>query len=54
MDLAAVTSWTVVPQGQAVREDGSRFPAKDLPVPPSLTPEMTEADPAGHMRFSPT
>jgi PAS domain S-box-containing protein len=32
MDLAAVTSWPVVPEGQAVREDGSVFPAEDLPV----------------------
>jgi PAS domain S-box-containing protein len=32
MDLAAVRSWPVVPEGQAVREDGSPFPAEDLPV----------------------
>src|ERR1700743_316137 len=32
MDLAAVTSWPLVPEGQAVREDGSPFPAEDLPV----------------------
>ena len=32
MDLAAVTSWPVVPEGQAVREDGSPFPPDDLPV----------------------
>ena len=32
MDLTAVTSWPVVPQGQAVREDGSPFPPEDLPV----------------------
>ena len=32
MDLAAVTSWPVVPEGQAVREDGSPFPPEDLPV----------------------
>ena len=32
MDLAAVTSWPVVPEGEAVREDGSPFPAEDLPV----------------------
>jgi len=36
MDLAAVTSWPVVPEGQAVREDGSPFPAEDLPVPVAL------------------
>jgi PAS domain-containing protein len=32
LDMAAVTSWPVVPQGRAVREDGSPFPAVDLPV----------------------
>ena len=32
MDLTAVTSWPVVPEGQAVREDGSPFPPEDLPV----------------------
>jgi PAS domain S-box-containing protein len=32
MDLTAVTSWPVVRQGQAVREDGSPFPLEDLPV----------------------
>jgi PAS domain S-box-containing protein len=32
MDLAAVRSWPVVPQGQAVREDGSPLLAPDLPV----------------------
>jgi PAS domain S-box-containing protein len=32
MDLAAVRSWPVVPEGQAVREDGSPFPAEDLPI----------------------
>jgi len=36
MDLAAVTSWPVVPEGQAVREDGSPFPAEELPVPVAL------------------
>ena len=32
MDLTTVTSWPVVPEGQAVREDGSPFPPQDLPV----------------------
>jgi PAS domain S-box-containing protein len=32
MDLAAARSWPVVPEGQAVREDGSPFPPDDLPV----------------------
>jgi PAS domain S-box-containing protein len=36
MDLTAVTSWPVVPEGQAVREDGSPFPPQDLPVRAAL------------------
>jgi PAS domain S-box-containing protein len=36
LDLAAGTSWPVVPQGNAVREDCSPFPAADLPVPVAL------------------
>jgi PAS domain S-box-containing protein len=36
LDMAAVTLWPVVPQGRAVREDGSPFPAVDLPVPVAL------------------
>ena len=36
LGLAAATSWPVVPQGKAVREDGSPFPAEDLPVPVAL------------------
>ncbi len=36
IDLAAVKSWPVVPDGQAVREDGSPFPPGDLPVPVAL------------------
>jgi PAS domain S-box-containing protein len=32
MDLAEVTSWPVLPEGQSVREDGSPFPPDDLPV----------------------
>ncbi len=44
MDVAAVTSWPVVPQGQAVREDGSPFPAKDLPVPVALRTGEIVAD----------
>jgi len=36
VDPAAVRSWPVVPQGRAVREDGSPFPAGDLPVPVAL------------------
>ena len=30
------TSWPVVPQGRAVREDGSPFPVQDLPVAVAL------------------
>src|ERR1700722_18538674 len=36
VDAAGVTSWPVVPQGRAVREDGSPFPTEDLPVPVAL------------------
>ena len=36
VDPAGVTSWPVVPQGKAVREDGSPFPTEDLPIPVAL------------------
>jgi PAS domain S-box-containing protein len=36
VDAARVTSWPVVPQGRAVREDGSPFPVEDLPVAVAL------------------
>jgi PAS domain S-box-containing protein len=36
VDLAGVTSWPVVPEGQALREDGSPFPTEALPVPVAL------------------
>ena len=36
MDLTAVKTWPVVPEGQAVREDGSPFPPQDLPVSVAL------------------
>ena len=32
MDLSTARSWPVVPEGQAMREDGSPFPPEDLPV----------------------
>ena len=32
IDFAGVTTWPVVPQGGAVREDGTPFPAQELPV----------------------
>ena len=44
LDLAAVTSWPVVPQGKAVREDGSPFPTEDLPVPVALRTGEIVAD----------
>ncbi len=48
MDLAGVTSWPVVPRGQAVREDGSPFPPEDLPVPVALrTGEIVDGVVAG-------
>jgi PAS domain S-box-containing protein len=36
VDPARVTTWPVVPQGRAVREDGSPFPVEDLPVAVAL------------------
>jgi serine phosphatase RsbU (regulator of sigma subunit) len=36
VDPAPATSWPVVPQGRAVREDGSPFPVEDLPVAVAL------------------
>ena len=48
VDMAAVTSWPVVPQGKAVREDGLPFPAEDLPVPVALrTGEIVDGVVAG-------
>ena len=44
MDLAAVKSWPVVPEGQAVREDGSPFPPEELPVPVALRTGEIVAD----------
>jgi PAS domain S-box-containing protein len=44
LDLAAGTTWPVVPQGNAVREDGSPFPAADLPVPVALRTGKIVAD----------
>ena len=32
MDLDAVTSWPVIPEGHALCEDGSPFPPGDLPA----------------------
>jgi PAS domain S-box-containing protein len=36
VDPARVASWPVVPQGRAMREDGSPFPVEDLPVAVAL------------------
>jgi PAS domain S-box-containing protein len=36
VERAPATSWPVVPQGRAVREDGSPFPVEDLPVAVAL------------------
>ena len=44
LDLAPVTSWPVVPAGEAVREDGSPFPAEHLPVPVALRKGEVVAD----------
>ena len=44
LDLAAVTSWPVIPAGKAVREDNSPFPAEDLPVPVALRTGEIVAD----------
>jgi PAS domain S-box-containing protein len=44
MDLTAVTSWPVVTQGQALREDGSPFPPEDLPVRVALRTGEVVAD----------
>jgi PAS domain S-box-containing protein len=35
-DLTTVTSWPVIPNGQVLREDGSPFPAHELPVSVAL------------------
>jgi PAS domain S-box-containing protein len=44
LDLAGVTSWPIVPQGQAVREDGSPLPAAELPVRRALRTGEIVAD----------
>jgi PAS domain S-box-containing protein len=44
IDLSAVASWPVVPEGQAVREDGSPFPPEELPVPVALRTGEVVAD----------
>ena len=48
MDLTAVTSWPVIPAGQALREDGSPFPPEELPVRVALrTGELVAGTVAG-------
>ena len=54
MDLAAVTSWPVVPEGQAVREDGTPFPPEDLPVPVALRTGEIVADTVAGVRHGRT
>ena len=54
MDLAAVTSWPVIPQGQAVREDGSPFPPEDLPVRVALRTGEIVADTVAGVRHGRT
>ena len=54
MDLAAVTSWPVVPEGQAVREDGSPFPPEDLPVRVALRTGEIVADTVAGVRHGRT
>ena len=48
LDLGAATSWPLIPQGWALREDGSPFPAQELPVPVALrTGEIVDGVVAG-------
>jgi len=54
MDLTAVTSWPVVPEGQAVREDGSPFPPEDLPVRVALRTGEIVADTVAGVRHGRT
>jgi two-component system NtrC family sensor kinase len=54
MDLAAATSWPVVPEGQAVREDGSPFPPEDLPVRVALRTGEIVADTVAGVRHGRT
>ena len=54
MDLTTVTSWPVVPEGQAVREDGSPFPPGDLPVPVALRTGEIVADMVAGVRHGQT
>ena len=54
MDLTTVTSWPVVPEGQAVREDGTPFPPGDLPVPVALRTGEIVADVVAGVRHGQT
>lgn len=54
IDLAAARSWPVVPEGQAVREDGSPFPLDELPVPVALRTGEIVADTVAGVRHAKT
>jgi PAS domain S-box-containing protein len=54
VDLIGVTSWPVVPEGLVVREDGSPFPAEELPVPVALRTGEIVADVMAGIRHGQT
>jgi len=54
MDLDAVTSWPVIPEGHALREDGSPFPPEDLPVRVALRTGETVAGTVARVRHGKT
>jgi PAS domain S-box-containing protein len=48
IDLSGATTWPVVPEGQAVSEDGSPFPREELPVLTALrTGQVVAGTPVG-------
>ena len=54
MDLDAVTSWPVIPEGHALREDGSPFPPEELPVRVALRTGEIVADTVAGVRHGQT
>jgi PAS domain S-box-containing protein len=54
MDLTAVTSWPVVPHGQALRDDGSPFPPEGMPVRVALRTGEIVADVVAGVRHGQT
>jgi PAS domain S-box-containing protein len=54
IDLAAAASWPVLPQGEAVREDGSRFPPEEVPVVVALRTGEVVADVVAGFRHGKT